>query len=285
MNSLLVSFFLCIVVSECFGLNFKSNYCVHFNVRLGPTLFLRGGQTENYAVPKETNLDLLNKKYAPFYRPPIHRTLASKIALIIGSLTLLPVRLILLSGLLLTSWVSCVILRFGAKMKNGIIVSSNRRKMLRSIIKILSGLALRVCGIEVEESGMPPNTEAPKIVVCNHVSYIDVIWALSKFAPSFVAKGAVSRSESRLMRFVARTKSSHQTILSHTWSPFTKYLAASAAQSPLWATSPPRFSASSFTAPVVRTALRQSLGPSAPQQSRSPHPTQPPSPPQHAKEG
>ncbi len=79
-------------------------------------------------------------------------------------------------------------------MKNGVIVSSTRRSLLRWIIKKISSLALFFCGIQVEESGMPENTEAPKIVVCNHVSYIDVIWALSKFAPSFVAKGAVLRS-------------------------------------------------------------------------------------------
>ena len=179
------------------SLNSNLNCRRGIKINLGPSLGLRGGCTQDQLLPKDSNsaMLLLNKKYAPFYRPPIRRTLKSTVGLLLGMITLLPARMIMLSGLLLTCWVSCIVLRFGAKMKNGVIVSSTRRSLLRWIIKRISGLALFVCGIEVKESGMPSNTEAPKMVVCNHVSYIDVIWALSKFAPSFVAKGAVARSE------------------------------------------------------------------------------------------
>jgi hypothetical protein len=186
------------VASECLCLFFKLHRHNSMRLRLGPALVLRGGCTFDQAGHSDPSSGLaqLNKKYAPFYRPPVRTTLKSSVSLAVGMVTLLPLRLLLLSGLVMTCWASCIVLRFCARMKNGVIVSSTRRSMLRWIIKKISSLALFICGIQVEESGMPENTEAPKIVVCNHVSYIDVIWALSKFAPSFVAKGAVSRSKS-----------------------------------------------------------------------------------------
>jgi hypothetical protein len=201
MKFVLVVFLVCNVVSRSVGLNFNLNSRKELRIKLGPSLGLRGGCTHDALLSKDSNSALaqLNKKYAPFYRPPIRRSFKSSIGLALGMVTLLPARMIVLSGLLLTCWLSCFVLRFGAKIKHGMIVSSTRRRLLRWIIKSISGLALFVCGIKVEETGMPSNTEAPKIVVCNHVSYLDVIWALSKFAPSFVAKGAVARSNFALI--------------------------------------------------------------------------------------
>ena len=151
---------------------------------------LRGGRADS----TPSDLHDLHEQYKPFHRPQQRRTFLSQVGVSVGAITLLPLRAFCLAGILMSTWTTCKILRIGARMENGMIMSSARRQAIRWAVKRMCGLALWICGIEVEEEGLPDPDDQQKIIVCNHVSYLDIAWALSRFAPSFVAKGAVERS-------------------------------------------------------------------------------------------
>lgn len=68
--------------------------------------------------------------------------------------------------------------------------------MVRNVCKRLARIMLFVLGFYTIEHGGNMHSEeelAGKIIVSNHVSYLDVLVLFSQFAPCFVAKGAMAR--------------------------------------------------------------------------------------------
>ncbi|KAF5468430.1 hypothetical protein F2P56_012582 [Juglans regia] len=168
----------------------------------------------------------LDKKFAAFARHDVYGPLGcgelpleEKILLAIASVILVPIRVVLATSLLLFYYLICRICtlfsapnRDDSEQEDYAHMGGWNRLVIVQCGKFLSRVVLLIFGFywiketfQISDSDLKSSAaqnegedeseepERPGVIISNHVSYIDILYHMSSFFPSFVAKQSVGK--------------------------------------------------------------------------------------------
>ncbi|KAG2666574.1 hypothetical protein I3760_15G069700 [Carya illinoinensis] len=168
----------------------------------------------------------LDKKFAAFARHDVYGPLGcgelpleEKILLAIASVILVPIRVVLATSLLLFYYLICRICtlfsapnRDDSEQEDYAHMGGWNRAVIVQCGKFLSRAVLFIFGFywiketfQISDSGFKSSAAQnegkdeseeparPSVIISNHVSYIDILYHMSSFFPSFVAKQSVGK--------------------------------------------------------------------------------------------
>jgi hypothetical protein len=117
----------------------------------------------------------LHRRYKAFYRSIPRRNAWQWLKLALGSILLLPVRLVAGFSLLISMWAACRLLSLGVKIGDQGLECEWRRVLLRGMVKRASRVLLFILGFySIAQNGAvyEEGELCSQIIVCNHVSYL-----------------------------------------------------------------------------------------------------------------
>nr|GMC47954.1 lysophospholipid acyltransferase LPEAT1 isoform X2 [Ipomoea batatas]GMC52295.1 lysophospholipid acyltransferase LPEAT1 isoform X2 [Ipomoea batatas]GMC56097.1 lysophospholipid acyltransferase LPEAT1 isoform X2 [Ipomoea batatas]GME10193.1 lysophospholipid acyltransferase LPEAT1 isoform X2 [Ipomoea batatas] len=189
--------------------------------------FLKPGGADSAAPevhtppPPSPSMEELEKKYAPFVRHDVYGIMGrgelprrEKLLLAIGLVTLLPLRVVLATAILVVYYLICrVCTAFLAPTEEGeqeedyAHLGGWRRKVITQSGRFCSRAMLFAFGFywirkthrdndingKLNNEGQVSEPERPGAIVSNHVSHLDILYHMSSSFPSFVAKRSVAK--------------------------------------------------------------------------------------------
>eukprot|EP01090_Pellita_catalonica_P007191 TRINITY_DN17800_c0_g1_i1.p1 TRINITY_DN17800_c0_g1~~TRINITY_DN17800_c0_g1_i1.p1 ORF type:complete len:566 (+),score=64.74 TRINITY_DN17800_c0_g1_i1:91-1698(+) len=146
----------------------------------------------------------------PLLNDTIDLTVLEWIKIIIFSVTLAPIRLILIVFLLLLCYICVKVALFGKDMDDILTKPlSRKRRAILSIVKILARIVLFVFGVYwIDVKGRKASMRDAPIIVCNHVSFFDFFFFAAEELPRFL-----SRKENLQVPIIGACMLALQTIL------------------------------------------------------------------------
>lgn len=183
-------------------------------------------KSDSAGIPTE-NIEELEKKFAAYVRNDVYGTmgrgeipLAEKLLLGLAFVTLVPIRFVLATVILFIYYVICRICTVFSSpnrdeeeeqedfahmggWKRAVVVYSGRflsRAVLfvfgfywvKTSYRNLEEISDKYQG-QTERKDQSEESERPGAIISNHVSYIDILYHMSSFFPSFVAKRSVGK--------------------------------------------------------------------------------------------